>query len=73
MTKNNAIRYGGWFTMLVFHALLLCSEVRQHAAPPQPDAVAPASVPIEVFGGVIFIMWGSLASRHTANELSRDM
>ena len=35
--------------MLVFHALLLCSEGRQHAAPAQPDAVAPASVPIEVF------------------------
>ena len=48
MTKNNAIRYGGWFTMLVFHALLLCSEVRQHAAPRQPDDVAHASVPIEV-------------------------
>ena len=35
--------------MLVFHALLLCSEVRQHAAPRQPDDVAHASVPIEVF------------------------
>ena len=35
--------------MLVFHALLLCSEVvRQHAAR-QPDAVVAASVPIEVF------------------------
>ena len=34
--------------MLVLHALLLCSEVRQHAAPRQPDDVAHASVPIEV-------------------------
>ena len=34
---------------VVLHALLLCSEVRQHAAPAQPDAVSPASVPVEVF------------------------